>query len=92
MNLEHMLKKTTDTLTMTSNNRHITTQTDFTIGLNRFNQQCNRTRTKTIDKEEKRKSPRLAFFENFWQHTLHRFAKPHKLFHNPSFAKECNFA
>ena len=57
-----MLKKTTDTLTMTSNDRHIKTQTDFTTGLTRLDQQCNRTRT--TNKYEKRKSPRFAFLKN----------------------------
>ena len=55
-----MQKKTTDTLKMTSNKIHIATQTDFTTGLTRLDQQCYR--TKTIDKE-KRKSPRYAFLK-----------------------------
>ncbi|MDZ7774946.1 MAG: hypothetical protein U5L09_04680 [Bacteroidales bacterium] len=59
--LGHILKKTTDTLTMTSNDRHIKILTDFTTGLTRLDQQCNR--TKTIDNEEKRKSPRFAFLK-----------------------------
>lgn len=57
-----MLKKTTDTLTMTSNNRHIVTQTDFTIGRTRYDQQCNRTIIQT-DEKEKIKSPRFAFLK-----------------------------
>ncbi len=61
--LGHMLKKTTDTLTMTSNDIHITTQTDFTNRQSRLDQQCNRTRTKATDKEEKIKSPRFAFLK-----------------------------
>lgn len=56
-----MQKKTTDTLTMTSNDRHTVTQTDFMDGLIRLDQQCNRTRT--TDREEKRKSPRFAFLK-----------------------------
>ncbi len=56
-----MQKKTTATLTMTSNKRHIVTQTDFTTGLTRLDRQCNR--TDTADKEEKRKSPRFAFLK-----------------------------
>jgi len=58
-----MQKKTTDTLTMTSNDRHIVPQTDFHIGLTRFDRQCNRTKKLTTDKEEKRKSPRFAFLK-----------------------------
>jgi hypothetical protein len=54
-------KKTTDTLTMKSNDRHIMTQTDFHTGLTRLDRQCNR--TKTTNKEEKRKSPRFAFLK-----------------------------
>jgi hypothetical protein len=54
-------KKTTDTLTMTRNYRHIETLTDFTTGLTRHDQLCNR--TKAIDKEEKRKGPRFAFLK-----------------------------
>src|SRR5690554_4726123 len=61
--LGHMLKKTPDTLTMTSTYRHIISQTDFTTGLTRLDQQCNRTRTKTVDKNGKRKSPRFAFLK-----------------------------
>lgn len=49
-------KKTTDTLTVTSNYRHFVTQTDFTTGLTRFDKQCNRTRTQTSDQKEKRKA------------------------------------
>lgn len=56
-----MQKKTTDTLTMTSYDRHMMTQTDFTTGLTGLDRQCNR--TKTTDKEEKRKSPRFAFLK-----------------------------
>ena len=56
-----MQKKTTDTLTMTSNNRHIRIKTDLTTGLTRLDQYCNR--TKTIDKEEKSKGPRFAFLK-----------------------------
>lgn len=56
-------KKTTDTLTMTSNKRHIVLQTDFTTGLTRLDQHCNWTTTETTDKEEKRKSPRFAFLK-----------------------------
>lgn len=87
-----MLKKTTDTLKMTSNDRHIVTRTDFMTGLTRLDQQCNRTKTQTTEKKEKKKKPPLRIFENFCQHTLHTFAKPHKPTHSPSFAKECNFA
>ena len=36
--LGHMQKKTADTLTMTSNDRHITTHTDFQIGLIQLDQ------------------------------------------------------
>src|SRR5690554_12273 len=61
--LGHMLKKTPDTLTMTSTYRHIISQTDFTTGLTRLDQQCNRTRTKTVDKNGKRKSSRFAFLK-----------------------------
>ena len=61
--LGHMLKKTPDTLTMTRTYRHIISQTDFTTGLTRLDQQCNRTRTKTVDKNGKRKSPRFAFLK-----------------------------
>jgi hypothetical protein len=56
-----MQKKTTDKLKMTSNARHIETLTEFTTGLTRLDQQCNRTRT--TDKEEKRKGPRFAFLK-----------------------------
>jgi len=34
----------------------------------------------------------LRIFNNFCHHTFGTFAKPHKPFHNPSFAKEPNFA
>ena len=54
-------KKKTDTLTMTSNDRHIVTQTDFITGLTRHEKQCNR--TKTTEKKEKIKSPRFAFLK-----------------------------
>jgi len=47
---------------MTSNDRHITRLTEFTTGLTRHVQQCNRTRTQTIDKEEI-KHPRSAFLK-----------------------------
>ena len=67
-----MLKKTRDTLTMTSNDRHITTQTELTTGLIQLDQQCNRTRTKTTDKKEKRKSPRFAFLQiSAYAHCTH---------------------
>ena len=56
-----MLKMTTDILTMTSNDRHIVTQTDCKDELTGLDQQYNR--TKTIDKEEKRKSPHFAFLK-----------------------------
>ena len=46
---------------MTSNDRQILTQTDCMDGLTGLDLQCNR--TKTIDKEEKRKSPRFAFLK-----------------------------
>jgi len=58
-----MQKKTKDTLKMTSNNRHIETLTEFTTGLTRLDQQCNRTRP--TDKEEKRIGPRFAFLKIF---------------------------
>lgn len=58
-----MLEKTTDTLTMTNNDRHIKTVTDYTTGLTRLDHQCNRTKTKATDKEEKIKSPRFAFLK-----------------------------
>jgi hypothetical protein len=58
-----MQKKTTDTLTMTSNDRHIVAQADFHIGLTRFDRQCNRTKKLATDKKEKRKSPRFAFLK-----------------------------
>jgi len=79
---------------MKSNDRHIKIQTEFATGLIRFDQLCSRTRTKTTDKEERRKKkkPPLRIFENFCNRTLHTYAKPHKPTHNPSFAKECNFA
>jgi hypothetical protein len=62
--LGHMQKKTSNTLTMTSNDRHIMTQDDFTTGLTRLDQQCNRTRTQTANKKKK---PTLRIFENFCQ-------------------------
>ncbi len=46
---------------MTSNDRHIKTQTDFPNGLTRLDQQCNRTRTTA--KKEKIKIPRFAFLK-----------------------------
>ena len=58
-----MQKKITDTLTMTSNYRHIVTQTDFTTVLTRLDRQCGHTGTHTADKEEKRKSHRFAFLK-----------------------------
>lgn len=58
-----MQKKTTDTLTMTSNDRHIKTQTELTTVLTRPDQQCNRTRTQMTEKEEKIKSPHFAFLK-----------------------------
>ena len=61
--LVRMQKKTTDTLTMTSNKRHIVLQTDCTTGLTRFDQPCNRTRTMMTNKKEKRKSPRFTFLK-----------------------------
>jgi hypothetical protein len=59
--LGHMLKKTTDTLTITSYDRNITTQTDLTNGLTRLDQQCNRTRTMTTNKKKKEKAPASHF-------------------------------
>lgn len=56
-----MQKKTTDTLTMTSKDRNIVSQTDNIIGLTRHERHCNQTRT--TDQEEKRKSPRIAFLK-----------------------------
>jgi len=85
-----MQKKTTDTLTMTSNDRQIIKQTDFTTGLTRLDQQCNRTRT--TDQEEKVKKAPLRIFENFCQRTFGTFANLHESEHSPSFAKEPNFA
>lgn len=52
-----MQKKTTDTLTMTSSDRHIVTQ----IGLPRLCRQFNL--TMTMDKKEERKSPRFTFLK-----------------------------
>ena len=46
-------KMTTDTLTMTSNDQQIVTQTGFLTALFRLDQQCNRIRTKTNDKKKK---------------------------------------
>jgi hypothetical protein len=46
---------------MTSNDRHITTKTDFTTGLIQLDLQFNRTRT--TDKAGKIKSPRFAFLK-----------------------------
>ena len=74
MLLGHMLKKTTDTLKMTSNDRHIVTRTDFMTGLTRLDQQCNRTKTQTTEKKEKKKKPPLRIFENFCRHTFGTFA------------------
>ena len=48
---------------MTSNYRHIVTQTDFTTVLTRLDRQCGHTGTHTADKEEKRKSHRFAFLK-----------------------------
>ncbi len=50
--LGHMQKKATDTLKITSNDRLNIKQTDFTTGLTRLDQQCNRTGTQTTDKKE----------------------------------------
>ncbi len=61
--LGHMQKKATDTLKITSNDRLNIKQTDFTTGLTRLDQQCNRTGTQTTDKKEKRKSHRFAFLK-----------------------------
>lgn len=58
-----MQKKTTDTLTMTSNDRHIITQTDLTTGLIRYERQCNLTRTQSADQKENRKKPRFEFLK-----------------------------
>ena len=58
-----MQKKTTDTLTMTSNYRHIKTQTGLIIVLTRLDQKFKRLRKLTTDKEEKRKSPHSAFLK-----------------------------
>ena len=59
-----MLKKTIDTLTMTSNNRHIITQTYFMDRLTQLDLQCNWTRTTDKEEEEEeRKSPRFAFLK-----------------------------
>jgi hypothetical protein len=55
---------------MTSNKIHIVTQTDFTTGLTRLDQQCDW--TDTTDKEEKRKSPRFAFLKiSAYAHCTH---------------------
>ena len=56
-----MQKKTTDTLTMTSNDKNTLTQTDFHVGLIRLDRQYNETKTTNTEKE--RKSPRLAFLK-----------------------------
>ena len=49
-----MHKKTSDTMTMTRNDKHIIINTDLTTGLTQLDQQCNR--TKTNNREEKIKS------------------------------------
>lgn len=74
-----MLKKTTDTLKMTSNDRHTVTRTDFMTGLTRLDQQCNRTKTQTTEKKEKKKKPPLRIFENFCQRAFgtSRFPNTH---------------
>jgi len=65
-----MQKKTTDTLTMTSKDRHIVSQTDYIIGLTRHERQSSWTRT--TDREEKRKSPRFAFLKiSAYAHCTH---------------------
>jgi len=61
--LGHMLKKTTDTLTMTSNYIHNRTRTDLMTEPTRLDRQCNRTRKQMTNKEEKIKSPRFAFLK-----------------------------
>lgn len=56
----HMLNKILDTYIMTSNNRHIAAQIDFTTGFTRLDQQCSRTRAQKTDKEEEIKISRFA--------------------------------
>jgi len=51
-----------ETLTMTSNEIQIEIQTDYQIGLTRPYQQCNLTRSRTTDKEERKKT-RFAFLK-----------------------------
>ena len=58
-----MQKKTTDTLTMTRNERHIGIQTDFVTRLTRNGQQCTRAKTEMTIREEKRKGSRFAFLK-----------------------------
>src|SRR5690606_17584024 len=57
------LATTTDILTIASNNRHITTQTDLTTGPTQLDQQCNRKMKHGTDKEERIKIPRFAFLK-----------------------------
>ncbi|MFW6101255.1 MAG: hypothetical protein ACOC90_07700 [Bacteroidota bacterium] len=56
-----MQKKTTYKLKMTSNERHIVTQTDFKEGLTGLDQQCNR--IKKNNKIEKKGKPRFVFLK-----------------------------
>ena len=55
-----MQKKTTDTLTMTIDNRNIVTQTEFNNGLTRLDEKFKWLRILT-NEDEKRKSLRFAF-------------------------------
>lgn len=92
--LGHMQKKTTDTLTMTSNKRHIVLQTDCTTGLTRFDQPCNRTRTMMTNKKEKRKSPRFTFLKiSANAHLAHPAFPSHKAYtqkrEEPNFFQRC---
>ncbi len=87
-------KKTTDTLTMTSSKRHIVLQTDYTTGLTRLDQHCNRTRTIMSDKKEKRKSPRFAFLKiSANAHLAHPAFPSHKAYtqkrEEPNFFQRC---
>lgn len=74
--LGNMQKKTTEKLTMTSNDKHITIQTDFSTGLTRLDRQYNRTRTN----EKKLKSPRFAFLKisasDYLTHLQSRTGRP----------------
>lgn len=58
-----MQKKTTDTLTMTTDDRNFMTQTEFNNGLNRLNQKFKWLRTLSTEKETERKIPRFAFLK-----------------------------